>query len=60
MPLSKSFANYRRYALSMRYNLFLPKTNLMAVAVSDFVINNEMQSLKDEKYLLMKKKIIVT
>ena len=32
----------------------------MAVAVSDFVINNEMQSLKDEKYLLMKKKIIVT
>ena len=31
----------------------------MAVAVSDFVINNEMQSLEDEKYLLMKKKLLV-
>ena len=59
MPLSKSFANYRRYALSMRYNLFLPKTNLMAVAVSDFVINNEMQGLEDGKYLFMKKKIVI-
>ena len=43
----------------MRYNLFLPKTNLMAVAVSDFVINNEMQGLEDGKYLFMKKKIVI-